>query len=253
MLGRRTGWWRVALLGAVAGLSLQGCSQGAPSVNLGTWVRSPYVVQLRARTTTTFGTWLSALRGTRLAARVTAVADGCGQYADGSGGGLDPLTDWGVTCGREVVVALTAPGGLRQAQVLIARALTRVGWNHWSGTLAVPSACREGDLRGPRAQALIQPDIGTAVLSEWRLTCARKASGVVRFGPAASGCSTGPMTDWVVWSWHEHECRPTGTVSRETAPDVILIALATTYVGVDEGTSNHTTPPPVTNGLGVPG
>jgi hypothetical protein len=243
MGGRRGGVWRAVALGAVLILALQGCSQGAPSVDLRTWVRSPYVVRLRATTITAFGTWLSALRATRLAARVTAVADGCGQYVAGSGGGLNPVTDWGVTCEREVVVSLTATGGPASAQARIARALVAVGWTHWRGTLAAPSGCRPDDSHSLHARALIQPDVATASLSEWRLTCAQKAPGLLRFGPGASGCPTGPMGGWVAWSWPEHECRPVGALSRETAPDVILVALAAVYVAVDEGTSNHTNPP----------
>jgi hypothetical protein len=243
MLGGRTGWWRLALLGGVVALSLQGCSQGAPAVNLGAWVRSPYVARLRATTTAAFGGWLSALRGTGLAPRVIAVADGCGQYVAGSGGGLDPVTGWGVTCDREVVVSLTAPGGPRGAQARIVRALTAVGWTHWRGTLAAPAGCRPDDPHSVDAQALIQPDVATASLSEWRLTCAQNAPGLIRFGPGASGCPTGPVGGWVARSWHEHECLPVGTLSRETAPDVILVALAAVYVAVDGSASNHTNPP----------
>lgn len=243
MPGRRSGRCSAILLGLVLMTGTQGCSQGVPSLDLGTWVRSPYITQQRSSATVAFGTWLSALRGTGLTAWVQAVQDGCGQYV--SGGGGEPITDWGVTCGREVVVSVAARTGVDAAQAILARALSAAGWKHWHGTLAIPAGCGGDDLHGVHAEAPVQPDIATAAMSEWRLSCATGIqSGAARYGRAASGCPAGPMTGWVAWSWHEHVCTPIGTISRKSAQSRILITMFAVYANVDEGTSSHTSPPP---------
>jgi hypothetical protein len=242
MPGRRSGRWLAILLGSAVVAGVQGCSQGVPGVDLSSWVRSPYVAQQRDHATAAFATWLAALRHTGLSTQVQAVQDGCGQYIAGGGGA--PVTDWGVTCGREVVVSVAAPDGIDAAQAVIVRALSTAGWRAWHGTLAIPAGCGGDDLHGVHAEAPVQPDIATAALSEWRLSCGTgNQAGSVRYGPGASGCPPGPMTGWVAWSWHEHVCTPVGTISRAAARSRVLISMFAVYADVDEGTSSQTAPP----------
>jgi hypothetical protein len=186
--------------------------------------------------------WLTALRRTGLSTQVQAVQDGCGQYVAGGGGA--PVTDWGVTCGREVVVSVAAPDGVGAAQAILVRTLGAAGWTRWRGTLTIRAGCGSDDLHGVHAAAPVQPGIAAAALSEWRLSCAAGSqAGAARYGPDASGCPPGPMTGWVAWSWREHVCTPIGRIARESAQSRVLISMLAVYADVDEGTSSHASPP----------
>lgn len=237
------------LLTATVVLGLQGCSPGPPSVNLRDWVRSPYVAGRRSVAVAAFDTWLSALRRTGLTVHVQAVDDGCGQWAQDTGN-LYPPPDWGVSCGRGMAVTVVATHGMTAAQATITRALTKVGWMRWQGTLAIPAGCRTVDGQGGvRAKAVIQPDAADVVLSEWRLICPPRGDlRVARYGPAASGCASKALGEWITWALQVHRCRPIGVLSPGAARRRIVIEMAARYVTVDEGTSTHTTPPPVGSG-----
>jgi hypothetical protein len=104
----RPGRWRGIVLGPAVLAGVQGCSQGVPGVDLGGWVRSSYVTQHPDAATAPYGTWQAALRRPGLTTLVQAVQDGCGQNE--SGGGGEPVTDSGVTCGRDAFV--WAPDGV---------------------------------------------------------------------------------------------------------------------------------------------
>jgi hypothetical protein len=227
----RPGLWRAILLGIVVVLGVQGCT-GAPSVNLGSWVRSPYIAKRRNATIAAFASSLSALRQAGLTPQPRATADGCGQYSGGNPGAVT----WGVTCSREVVVTVAAPHRVQAAQAIIVRALTTAGWRRWHGTLATPGGCSRDDLHGVHAE------LGPAALTAWRLTCSGNISAV-KYGPAASGCPAGPMEGLAAWSWHERVCRPIGVIAGESAQDRILISMFAVYADVNEGTSTNTAPP----------
>jgi hypothetical protein len=239
------GRWRAVLIGVVVVLGVAGCGQSAPSADLGSWVRSPYVTAQRNAAAAAFGAWLSALRHAGLIPQARATEDGCGQYVDG--GGAEPVSDWGVTCSRQVAVTVVAPQGVQAAQASLVRALTKAGWTRWHGSLAIPVGCSGDDLHGIHAQAQMPAVGATAVLSAWRLTCAAAGQpGAATYGRTASGCYAGPMVGWVAWSWAERVCRPIGLISREAARSRIQIALFVTYVAADRGTSTDTNPPPLT-------
>lgn len=233
-------------MGAAVVLGVQGCAAGAPNVDLSAWVHSAYVAQRRGAATDAFASSLSALRRAGLTAEVRAVADGCGKYVTG-GGGFEPITDWGVTCARAVVVSVQAPGTVRAAQAVIFTALTKVGWTSWHGTLVTTGCYADGVLLGVHAEADVQPErgIGVASLMEWDLTCSTgtRYGAAASYGPAASGCPKGPFGGWTAAAWYEDVCRPIGVISRESAQKSILISLSVVYALVDEGTSTHTVPP----------
>lgn len=236
------------MAGAAVVLGLQGCAGtvgSAPSVDLSTWVHSAYVAHRRDAATNAFASSLSGLRRAGLTADVRAVADGCGKY-DAGPGGFQPSTDWGVTCGRELVVSIQVPGGVRAAQAVIVAALTRAGWTGWHGALVATGCYANGLLLGVHAETQVRPGIGSAALTEWRLTCsaATGSGAAASYGPAASGCPTGPFGGWITWAWYEHVCRPIGLIPRTSAQDSIVIQVFVVYAAVDEGTSTSTAPPP---------
>jgi hypothetical protein len=238
-----------AVLAGVAGvvLAAQGCAASAPSapsVDLAAWVHSAYVAQRRNAAAHLFAASLSALRRAGMTAEPRAVADGCGTYV--AGGGLEPITDWGVTCARAVVVSVLAPGGVRDAQAVVVTALTKAGWTSWHGALIATGCHADGVLLGVHAVTQIRAGIGSASLTAWRLTCstATRPGAPASYGPAASGCPTRPFGGWTAWAWYDHVCRPVGLISSQSARESIVISLFAVYARVDEGTSTPTVPPP---------
>lgn len=235
-------WWPGALLGVVVVLGVQGCAQDAPRLDLGSWVHSEYVADQRSPAATAISSWLSALQRSGLTPVVRAVADGCGEDKAGAGG-FEGISDWGVTCDREVVVSIQAADGVDAAQTVIVNALTKVGWTHWKGTLSIPLGCGAGLAHGVQADAPIPAISVLADLFEWRLTCPASSQPAADYGAAATGCPNGPVGGWIAWAWSTHFCRAIGVISRNSAESTIVLTLGVLYATVDRGTSTETDPP----------